>query len=79
MCASSATVRPRPGRRSPAADGGPDALLGSDVFHTVDRLPAGGLWLPATEHVGQYTPVQAEAGFDVLRPAGHGGVSRCRQ
>ena len=48
--------------------GGADALLGCSAFHTVYRLPAGGLWLQATEHVGQYTPAHAEAVFDVLRP-----------
>jgi hypothetical protein len=36
--------------------GGAAALLDSSAFHTVCRLPAGGLWLQATEHVTPYTP-----------------------
>lgn len=48
--------------------GGANALLSSGAFHTVHRLPAGGLWLQATEHVSHYTPAHAEVVFDALRP-----------
>jgi hypothetical protein len=48
--------------------GGVEMLEGSGAFHLVSALPAGGVWLQATERLADYDLVAARKVFDVLRP-----------
>lgn len=48
--------------------GGVEMLEDSGAFHLVSALPAGGVWLQATERLADYDLVAARKVFDVLRP-----------
>jgi hypothetical protein len=48
--------------------GGTSALVGSGVFHRVEQLPHGSVWLQASEHFDDYDDERAAAVFGVLAP-----------
>ena len=48
--------------------GGVVGLRATGAFHAVEALPAGGVWIKATEQLADYNLEAAKKVFDVLRP-----------